>query len=172
MARTLTSPLHVARHILASDRAWLLFVEIPRRADAGGGVFRLVRNSQHVYGNGYTWQAAAFEIDLPGEDGDGSLGQATLRIPNTSGLPLSYVESGAINGQAMTVHLQHQDHLATFAAALSWKQLILKATATAKVLALQCGHPAGSYRVPSRTFDRRLFPGLLPSGGVQIGGGD
>lgn len=172
MGRTLTSPLQVARHVLASSTAWLLFVEIPRTSGAGGGTFRLVRASKHVTANGHIWQACPMEIVLPEEDAEGTLGAATIRLPNVSRLPMAYLESGELLGQIATVWLQHESSLTTFVPALSWKNLVVRGKARERGASLECGHPAQTQRLPSRIFDRDRFPQLLPSAGLSLTGGE
>lgn len=160
--RELTTPLHVARHILMTDKAFLLFVEIPRVA---GGFYRLVRNTVHVAANGVNWQACAMDIVLPEEDAEGTLGSSRLVLPNVSRIPMAAVErDGELIGQIASVWLQHTDTLPAFVPSLRWTSKVLAAVATEKVMQLECGHPAGIYDVPSRRFNRRDFPQMLPLG--------
>lgn len=161
MGRPLTSPLHVARHVLMSDKAWLLFVEVPR---VGGGFWRLVRNNRNLVANGAKWHAADMAIELPAEDAEGTLGRASVTISNVSRLPMAAVEGSDLLGQTATFWLQHEASLATFDPSLGWKQLILAADATEQLMRLECGHPAQLARVPSRVYTRTDFPGLLPVG--------
>lgn len=167
MARNLPTALHVARHVLCRGDAWLLFCEIPLRD--GVRFFRLVAAAKHVAADGKVWQAAGFRIDLPAEDGEGSLGTLTLRIPNVSRVPLAYVEAeDEVLGQTLTVWLQHEGSLAEFAPALSWRHRVLRVIATEAELRVECGHPLEIVRAPMRRFTRKEFPGLLPQGGVGV----
>lgn len=161
MGRPLSSPLHVARHLLMSDKAWLLFVEAPRVA---GGFWRLVRNNRNLSANGAKWHAAEMSIELPAEDAEGSLGRASVTISNVSRLPMAAIEGSELLGQMVTFYLQHEANLATFDPSLGWSQLILSADVTERAARLECGHPAQVARVPSRVFTRKDFPGLLPVG--------
>lgn len=159
MPRTTASPLLVASRLLASDQAWLLFVEVPSVA---GGSYRLVRASRHLIADGKTWQAAAIEFVLPGENSDGDLGGLSIAIPNASRIPLALVErSNELLGQDITVQLAHEGHLGSFDAGLSWRHRITKVQATESVLRVSSEHPAVKARVPRRVFDRRIFPQLL-----------
>lgn len=156
----MSTPLHVARHLLAQGQAWLLFIEIPLFS---GGSFRLVRNTRHVQANGYIWQAASMVIDLPAEEADGSLGSLAISVPNVSRLPISYVEvSDELLGAEMTCQLAHEGNMATFEPGLSWRHLITTAVATEQALRIESQHPAAITRVPSRIFDRTVFRQLLP----------
>jgi hypothetical protein len=168
MPRQITSPLHIARHLLMSDSAWLLFVEIPT---SGEGFFRLVRNGRHLAANGVTWQACSLEIELPAEDAEGSLGQLVVSLPNVSRIPMAYVElddpatgRGEILGYPITCWLQHQSALAVFDPALSWRHTAVAAEASETVMKLECHHPAGAQRAPGRVFTRAEFPQLLAVG--------
>jgi hypothetical protein len=175
MGRELSTPLHVARHVLESDKAWLLFVEIPAPGlGDSGGFFRLVKNTRHIVANGATWQATSMEIRIPEENADGDLGSLTIAIPNVSRLPLAYVESQSgqqLLGQIVTVYLQHESQLETFAPGLSWRQRGIRFRANERTAELECGHPAQSQRIPFPVFDRRGFPQLLPTAGSPLGGG-
>lgn len=168
MARPLTSPLHVARHMLASDKSLLFFVEVSLAI----GTMRLVKNSQHLFANGHYWQAGSIGINLPVEDGSGSMGQITFTVPNASQLPMSWVElddpstgKPFLLGRPITCWLQHEGNLTTFAPGLSWKHRILNAEITEKFAVFECGHPADLIRVPSQVYDRVRFPQLRSTGG-------
>ncbi len=163
--RAISSPLHVARHVLEGLEGWLLFVEV----ELGTGSFRLVRDTQHREGDGKVWQRAAIEIDLPPEDADGSLGTLTFSIPNVSRVPLAYVEaSDEILGRPVTVYLQHESALDTFEPALSWRHTIVDFRATELVATFEAGHSAEQVRVPGPLFTRVDFPQLLPTAGVRL----
>lgn len=163
MPRPLTSPLHIARHWLMRDRAWLLFVEIPA---SNGGFFRLVRNGVTVNGDEKVWQPASIEIELPGEEAEGALGQLKLSIPNVSRLPVAYLElgEGELIGFTATCWLQHEENLDVFDPALSWEQLILAAEGDEGRLTVECGHPASVEQGPGHVFTRREFPQLQAQG--------
>lgn len=164
--RTLTTPLHVARQVLASDKAWLLFVQVDLK---DGRKLRIVRNSVHIAANSLKWQAMQMQISLPAEEADGSLGQATLGISNVSRIPMLYLETdNLILGQRLTFWLQHQTSLTTFNAALSWQAVALKATMNAMTAEIVCGHPASAMKMPQGVYDRSTFPQLLPGGGVNL----
>jgi hypothetical protein len=172
--RQLTSELHVARHLLWQNRAWLWFIEIPIGPATEGGpdrVFRLVRNTRHVEAAGVVWQACELEIELPSDDGQGALGEVVLRVPNVSRLPIAYVESeGELLGRQITVCLAHEAYLSSFIPDLCWTHDILRATATPRTMSIVAAHPVTGVRLPSRLCTRQVFPQLLPSGGIYLGG--
>lgn len=169
MGRALTTPLHMARHLLASSAAWFLFVEIPRKA---GGHYRLVNDNRHVEANGCSWQAVAMEITLPEESAEGELAQARVRVPNISRVPMRAIElEDEILGAEVTFYLQHQTTLSAFVPALSWKHLVLSTEVNERYATFVCGHPAQTLRAPWRVYDRRVFLQLLRSGGISTLGG-
>lgn len=164
MPRPISSPLQIARMMLASGQAWLLFVEIPA---SGGGYFRLVKNSRHVQADGKIWQAAAIAIELPEEQADGALGEMSLTIPNVSRLPGLLIEQGEILGRDIQVWLQHESALTSFDGNLTWKHRVLKADVDEGAVRVTAGHPAGFLRIPKGVYTRVEFPQLLATGGVR-----
>lgn len=166
--RAFTSPIQVARHLLATDQGWVLLVEVPLRTL---GTFRLVKGSHHLEVGGYAWQAAGITLELPPEDAEGSLGEVVVTLPNASRVPMAYIEAvDEVLGQVLTCHLWNTalDPADAPQSALSWKAKILKSVATVKAVRLECGHPAQAQRAPGPVFGRDRFPGLLPSGGISL----
>lgn len=163
MARPMSTMLQVIRHVLHTDKAWIFLIEIPRKA---GGFYRLARSSRHVTFGGKVWQAAAIEITLPDEAGDGSLGEGSISIPNVSRLPLATVEvDNELLGQDVTLYLVNEAETASLPEGLKFTLKGKAVTANEQVLTLECGHPAQLQRVPSRMFDRTRFKQLRPTGG-------
>lgn len=174
MARTLTTPLQVARQVIASNKAWLFFVAIAIKSPPGpaNSFFRFVANPKHVRANGKLWQAASITVELPAEELDGSLGSLKIEVPNVSRLPIAYVEADDyLLGQDLTVYLQHETSLTTFELSLSWRHTILRCAATERKLTIECGHPADVLQVPMGVYDRLAYPGLLPSAGGSLAAG-
>lgn len=164
--RVLTSPLHIARHIMSTTEGWLLFVEV---ALGGGSFFRLVRDNKHHEANGKKWQRASIEIELPVEDAEGALGELVIAIPNVSQLALAYVEvDDEILGRTLTAWLVHESSMEAFDANLSWQHRILDMECDEVVARFHCGHSAELVRVPGPLFNRIDFPQLLPSAGVTL----
>lgn len=164
MPRTLTSTLHAARTVLAQAKGWLWFLEIERFA---GGYFRLVSASRHVQADGKVWQAAGFTTEVAEERSDSSAAEMSIAIPNVSRLPLAAVElDDELLGAEVTLWLQHESALASFAPGLSWRHRVASATADESVMVLACGRP-GPKRVPGVRFTRAKFPQLRPEGGVR-----
>jgi hypothetical protein len=189
--RTLATPLHVARHLLETDRAWLMFVEIPARA-VEGGFYRLVNNTQNIVapieggvdGDGDPirgFVATSMQIVLPEEDGQGTLGRLEITIPNVSRIPMAVVETdleggpvdeGDILGQVATVWLANERDVTTvynvkypftLRRMLSWRHRVKSATMNEKVAKFACGHRGGQRSSPGPRFDRSRFPQLLAS---------
>ncbi len=162
--RSISGSLQVARHTLMSDKAWLLFVEIPTKT---GKFFRLVRSSRHIHAGGLVWQACSIEIELPAEDVAGSLGRLMIAVPNVSRLPMAYIDQddadgeGEILGATITCRLAHESSLATFDPGLVWEHVALAADATPLVMQLDCGHPAAVGKGPRMRYDRIRFPQML-----------
>lgn len=172
MPRGLTSPLHVARHVLNTQAGWYLFVEIPT-AD-GLSAFRLTNNNTHTVYGAFVWTAASLSIDLPDESIDGSLGSGSISISNVSRIPMALVEQaangsqfGELLGQTVTIYLAPESALQTINRSASWSLLITDVVADAKVLKIDAGPPPESMRVPSQIYDRTRFPQLLPPQGVR-----
>lgn len=164
MPRNLTNPLHVARLVLSTDRAWLLFVEIARKAQAGT-FYRLVNSARHLNADGKFWQAASLAIELPSEEADGSLSPVSLTLQDVSRLAAGLVEvDGELIGASLTVYVQHESSLASFDPALKWTQTITAVEADERSVRATCQHPAQIARVPARVYTRKDFPQLLPVG--------
>lgn len=163
--RTFTNPLHVARRMLATDEAWLLFVEV----QLATSYFRMVRDTRHREANGHWWQRATIDIELPSEDATGSLGQLVIAIPNVSQIALSYVEvEDELLGRNITAWLAHESDLSTFEPSLSWRHRILSFECDELVGRFACGHSAELMRIPGPLFDRVKFPQLLATAGVTL----
>lgn len=162
MARDFSNPLQVARFALMSDKAWLLYVLIPRRS---GGEYRLVRSMRHQRASNKLWLASSIEIQVPDEDSEGTLGQLTLAVPNVSRIPMQLLEEKEILGQTITCWLciEGQD----LSAILSWQHTALKALAREPAVQVTCGHAAENQQVPSLRYNRVNFPQLLPQGGIN-----
>ncbi len=166
--RQLSTPLHIARHVLLSDAAWLLFVEAPLKS---GGFIRLVRNSRHLAAGGRKWQACSIEIELPESSAEGALGELRITLPNVSRLPMLYLEAAnELLGQTFTCWLAHERSLEAFSSALAFAHTALRATMNERVATIVCGHPAQNKRTPAAVYDRRVYPQLLPGGGLTSGG--
>lgn len=158
MALALTTPLHVARHLVATDQAWLLLVEV----DTGSGFFRLVHGRAHATVAGLSYQAAAIGVETPEQDGEGTLGEAVLTVPNVARIAGAFVESDAAThpllGRTLVVRLAHESDLST--AVEVCRHTIVKCEVTAMEVRITAGHPAALLRVPQGVVDRRTFPGL------------
>lgn len=165
--RTVPSGLYTARALLASDQAWLTFVEVPRKA---GGFYRLVDNTRHVQSaDGRVWQAASILVELPDEEPDGSQTDLSLTIPNVSRLPMAAVEAeGELLGQVVKVWMAHQSNAFAFSDGLAWQHRIVRVRADESAMTVECGPPDVGLLAPSERFDRRQFPGLLPAGGIRV----
>lgn len=164
--RDMPSAIHIARTAMASSKGWIDFVEISRKA---GGFYRLVADTRHREGNGVKWQAAGIKIEIADENGDGSLADATITIPNVSRIPIAVVETqDELIGADVTVWRQHEDHLDVFVPALSWRFKGLRVLADAEALSLAVGHPAGGMQVPKLRFTKRNFPGVSARGGISL----
>ena len=160
--RTLDTPLHVARQTLLSDKAWMLFVEIPLRTP---GTIRVVRWPRAVFGASKWWQACQVEIDQTVEEStEGALPQVQVVLPNISRIASAYLEAEEIQGRRLTFWLQHESTVfadsgdAPFIDTLRFRYRVLSATATERVVQLTCGHPAAATRVPARVFDQSIAP--------------
>ncbi len=157
--RTIPSILNVARHVLHTDQAWVLLVEIPRRA---GGYYRLARSSQHVVTTRGTFQAATIEIEVPREDGKSTLADGSITLPNVSRIPLAAIEvEDELRGVTARVWLVNQAYLPNLPEGISWSLLIKSATANERTVKLTCGHPSEIGTVPRRRYSRTDFPQLL-----------
>ena len=166
--RNITSSLHVARHLIETDKAWLLCLEIALKNPSGTFV-RLVRNTTHLVIGGKTFLAAGFELQPSQEDGQGTLGQCRLIVPNASLVPMTFLEpTDRVLGQPMSWWIVNQSDLSSLPAGTRSDHVILKATATHKALTLECGHPATSQRIPVGVYDRTNAPQLTPGGGQPL----
>lgn len=165
--RPISGALQVARHLLMTDKAWLLFVTVPLRS---GAVFRLVNASRHTHAGGFNFQACGMKIELPSEDVDGSLGKLAVTVPNISRIPMGYVDhddadgEGQILGATITCQLAYDGDLTSFNPALSWKAVVLSVDADAVWFKVDCGHPASIGRGPRMRYTRKVFPQMLAQG--------
>jgi hypothetical protein len=165
MPREITGPLRIARDLVMGGDAWIMLVEIPRRA---GGLFRLAGAANHVRAGGVAWQACSLAIELPAEELGGSLGSISIEMPNVSRIPLAYVElddasgRGELVGAVVTCWLWSpaMGPDAALPKGLSWSHRVLSAVADRQTVKLECGHPAATERVPKGVMSRDLFPAL------------
>lgn len=163
--REVATSLRVLRSLIASGAPWLFFARIPL---ASGGEFRLVHDRRHQTAAGKKWQACTMAIELDREDAEGTLGGGSIVIPNVGLIPGAFLEVEAeLRGQEVTVWLQHAQSLAFLDDALSWSLRVTGAEADERHVRLRCGHTAQGRRIPSRVFDRRIFPQLLPTAGFR-----
>lgn len=86
--------LRLEANKLVQTRPWLVLLELTL-PDAS--ILRLVRNTDDIPYNGYTWTAFPFTVDVVGESGDGKVQQVVLRASNV--------------GQALTPYLEANDGL-------------------------------------------------------------
>jgi hypothetical protein len=171
MPRPLPTVFHIASQVMESDKAWMLFLEIPSKFDAGK-VFRLVHGLKVVTANGHRWQPTSMKITLPGMSMEGDLGGVSVEIPNVLRVAASWVEAqDEVVGAIATVWLQHQDVFASgFIRACSWRQRVLQAEITEDTLVLQAGRRARTRWVPAGVYDRTSFPQLSPAAGQSVVG--
>lgn len=98
---------------IASDGVWLLLLEVA--VPDSDEPLRLVRNSEDVIWNGYTWSAFNFTIGDIKEDSKGSLPSVPLQISNVTQIVQAYVEeNNGLTGTTVilrVVHSQHLDHV-------------------------------------------------------------
>jgi hypothetical protein len=165
--RAFGSSLLTARSLLADDRAWLWFVELPRKS---GGVYRLVDNTRKVTANSKLWVPTSLKIEVPAENSDGSIAELAITLPNVARIAVAELEAGEIQGQIITLRAEHQLADGTFGAftnTLRWRARVIKATATEQVVQISAGHPASLQRLPLRVFD----PSVAPIFATRSGGG-
>lgn len=160
MPQTFSSTLWNQISALASDKAFLIFVQITR---PGGGFFRLVRDSRHQTADGHQWQAASITLQAPDQSIDGDAGDLVVTVPNVARIPMSYLESGELVGQTLTCWIAHEAALADFdQTSVSWSSKVISATATERAVRLTCGVPSTGLLVPKGVIDRQTFPSLDP----------
>lgn len=156
--RDVSNLLRALRNLPSVGAPYLFFVEIPL---ADEGFFRLVHNTRHVEAGGLLWQACTIGIEIPREDADASLGAGSLVVPNVSRMPGAFIEvEGELVGQPIAIWLQHQSLLDTLDDELSWRLLCTGATITEKAVTLRIGHELRGRRLPTKSFDRTIFPQL------------
>lgn len=170
MPRTLPSALEAARHLLASDQAWLLFVEVEIGADGAGGYHRLVKASRHVTADGVAWQAAGIGVEMGEEAASGDLSRFTVTVPNASRIAMRALElDGELLGRQVRVLMGNTANLSTLVELT--RGTGVQATANEKAVSLSCGEGQASgvgQRVPGRSYDRRTFPQIVAGKAGQI----
>jgi len=95
---------------LASDGVWLLLVEvaIPDSEEP----LRLVRNSENIVWNGYTWTAFNFKLGEITEDNKGKPQAVPLQVSNITQIVQAYVEeNNGLTGTTVTLRVVHSQHL-------------------------------------------------------------
>ncbi len=109
MALNLSALAILEKNKLASDGAWLVLLEIRISASL---IIRVVRNTEDIVWNGYTWVAFPFELGDVNEDSKGELPSVTLKVSNITRAVQGYIEQ-ADGGIDMPVVLRvvHSRHL-------------------------------------------------------------
>lgn len=160
--RTLSAQIEQARRLIHGDQAWVWLVEI--ESVEPGKHFRLAGAGAHITAAEKLWQACSLDVSPPAESGDGSIGEATITLPNVSRLPIAFVEDGDLLGRPITLTLAHESAFEDLVGCPSWRLLVLRCRIDAMAAVFECGAPAEVERIPSRVMDRRAFPQLLPTG--------
>jgi Phage-related protein len=102
---------------LSSEGVWLMLVEIAIPDSAAP--IRLVRNSEDIVWNGYSWTAFNIKLDDLKEDYKGRPQSVALQVSNVTQTFQAYVEEyGGLTGAAVTLRVVHSQHLDTTAAEL------------------------------------------------------
>jgi lambda family phage minor tail protein L len=113
MALNLSNISIIEKNKLTSDGAWLVLLEIQIAKDL---IIRIVRNTEDIVWNGYTWVAFPFELDEIKETSQGELPQIPVRVSNVSRSVQQYIEqaNGGVGATVIlrVVHSQHLDILA------------------------------------------------------------
>lgn len=95
---------------LASDGVWLLLVEVA--VPDSGEPLRLVRNSEDIAWNGYTWTAFNFKLGEITEDNKGKPQSIPLQISNVTQIVQAYAEeNNGLTGTTVTLRVVHSQHL-------------------------------------------------------------
>jgi hypothetical protein len=170
MPRTLPTALHLARHLLASERGWLLLVELPLKGSQAGKVVRLVRSRANVTaGDGHVFQAADIELAEPAQSIEGGLAPVRLAMVDLARRALPLIESeDCVLGQTLSAWIVHESVLPTLPEAVRTRAKVLRATLTESGPVLECGHPAQIGRAPGPRFAREQFPVLAPASPQEL----
>lgn len=109
MALSLSTISIIEKNKLTFDGAWLVLLEIQIAKDL---VIRIVRNTEDIVWNGYTWVAFPFELDEIKETSQGELPQIPIRVSNISRSVQQYIEqaNGGV-GAAVILRVVHSRHL-------------------------------------------------------------
>ncbi|MDR3562615.1 MAG: DUF1833 family protein [Negativicutes bacterium] len=95
---------------IASDGVWLLLLEVA--IPDSDEPLRLVRNSDDIIWNGYSWSAFNFTIGEIKEDGKGTPPSVPLQISNVTQIVQAYMEeNNGLTGTTVTLRVVHSQHL-------------------------------------------------------------
>ena len=110
MPLDLSPAAYLEKNKLASDGAWLILLQID--VEQLDETIRLVRNTEDITWNGYTWQAFPFEFDEISENSKGEIPQVQIRVSNVRRQIEYYLEQadGGV-GSVVTIRVVHSKHL-------------------------------------------------------------
>jgi lambda family phage minor tail protein L len=110
MPLDLSPAAYLEKNKMASDGAWLILLQIDvKQLD---DTIRLVRNTEDVVWNGFTWQAFPFELDEISENSKGEIPKVQIKVSNVRRQMEYYLEQadGGV-GSTVTIRVVHSKHL-------------------------------------------------------------
>ncbi len=101
MALSLSAAATLEKNKLSSDGAYLILLEI--QIYGTDIVMRLVRNTEDIVWNGYTWTAFPFTLADVSQTSDGEIPEVTLAVSNVNRIVQSYVEDANGGGNSPVI---------------------------------------------------------------------
>lgn len=94
----LSSAAKLEKNKLISDGAYLVLLEI--KIYSTDVILRLVRNTEDITWNGYTWAAFNFDLQDRAETSDGEIPEVTIGVSNVNRIVEGYVEQAGGAGKS------------------------------------------------------------------------
>jgi lambda family phage minor tail protein L len=102
--RSLSLPVTLEKHKLASDQPWFMLLDIIFNADTDTPTYiRIARNTEDVTFQGNVYQAFNFEPDVSEDNGKGELPTVSIRVSNVNRAIHGYLEqySGGVGAKVI-----------------------------------------------------------------------
>lgn len=152
----LSAALIAEKNKISSDGAWLVLLEI----QFSGETIRLVRNTENVVWNGYTWVAFPFELEDQSEDSKGTLPAFAVNVSNVNRVIQGYIEElGGGVGATVVLRVIHSQHLDIVTADLEETFTVTDVSCTAQSVKFSLG---GDFPTLRRFPPRRVMKNFCP----------
>ena len=129
---SLSTIAKMEKNKLEQDSCWLVLLEI---AISDTESIRLVRNTEDINWNGYTWIAFPFDLDVISDSGDGEIQSVTVKVSNVTRAVQKYLEDtkGGVGAEVtvMVINSKRLDLVDSFTINTSTNYIKLDSAANA-----------------------------------------